>query len=51
MVDPTIIDSNGAYLHNNAVAEEELHSHIRDRDNWRKLWDLSEKLTGEKFSV
>ncbi|GIJ85018.1 hypothetical protein Asppvi_003873 [Aspergillus pseudoviridinutans] len=51
MIDPSITDSNGAFLHNNAVAEEELHSHIRNRDNWTRLWELSEELIGEKFSL
>lgn len=44
MVDPTIEDSSGAFLHNNAVADEELHSHIVDENNWTKLWDLTENL-------
>lgn len=44
MVDPTIDSFNGSYLHNNAVADEELHSHIVDEANWDKLWELSESL-------
>ncbi|KAJ3498040.1 hypothetical protein NLG97_g1439 [Lecanicillium saksenae] len=44
MLDPTIAGSNGAFLHHNAVADEELHSHLIDQDNWDKLWTLSEKL-------
>jgi hypothetical protein len=51
MVDPTIEKSNGAYLHHNAVADEELTSHILNRENWTKLWELSEKLIGEPFAV
>ncbi|KAM0253926.1 hypothetical protein ACHAQJ_007048 [Trichoderma viride] len=51
MVDPTIEKSNGAFLHHNAVADEELTSHILNHDNWTKLWELSEKLIGEPFTV
>ncbi|TQV97575.1 short-chain oxidoreductase [Cordyceps javanica] len=47
MVDPTIADSNGAFLHNNAVADEELHSHIVEEENWDRLWELSEKLIAQ----
>jgi hypothetical protein len=51
MVDPRIEDSNGSFLHNNAVANEELHTHILNRDNWNRLWELSEKLIGEPFTT
>ncbi|KAL1967730.1 hypothetical protein VTN77DRAFT_2987 [Rasamsonia byssochlamydoides] len=51
MIDPTIEDSNGAFLHNNAVADEELHSHILNRDNWTRLWRLSEQFIGEEFTL
>ncbi|KAL7942365.1 NAD(P)-binding protein [Trichoderma barbatum] len=51
MVDPTIEDANGAYLHSNAVANEELTSHILNRDNWIKLWEVSEQLIGEPFTI
>ncbi|RFU72377.1 short-chain dehydrogenase reductase sdr [Trichoderma arundinaceum] len=51
MVDPTIENANGAFLHNNTVADDELTSHILNRDNWTKLWELSEKLIGEPFTV
>ena len=50
MIDPRIEKSNGSYLHNNAIADEELHSHVLNRDNWHKLWELSEKLIGESFT-
>lgn len=51
MVDPTIEESNGAYLHHNAVADDEVTSHVLNRDHWTKLWALSEKLIGEPFNV
>lgn len=51
MIDPNLGDLNGSFLHNNAVANEELHSHIRDRHNWTRLWELSERLIEEKFSL
>lgn len=51
MLDPTIEGFNGSFLHNNAIADDELHSHIRDERNWEKLWKLSEKLIGEDFAL
>ncbi|KAJ5135724.1 uncharacterized protein N7515_005002 [Penicillium bovifimosum] len=51
MVDPTIAEYCGSYLNQNAVADHELHTHINDKDNWARLWELSERLTGEKFSL
>ncbi|BCR90341.1 uncharacterized protein ACHE_60227S [Aspergillus chevalieri] len=51
MIDPTIQEHNGAFLHNNAVADEELHSHIMDQNNWAKLWELSEQMIHESFAV
>ncbi|KAJ6783687.1 hypothetical protein PWT90_08045 [Aphanocladium album] len=47
MVDPTISESNGAFLHHNAVADEELHSHLLNQDNWDRLWTLSENLLAQ----
>ncbi|KAJ5898167.1 hypothetical protein N7504_008455 [Penicillium tannophilum] len=44
MIDPTITDHNGAYLSQNALADDELHSHILDEKNWARLWELSQKL-------
>lgn len=49
MIDPTIENSNGSFLHNNAVADEELTTYIDNVENWDKLWELSEKLIGESF--
>jgi hypothetical protein len=49
--DNSIIEYNGAFLHDNAVADDELHSHILEKANWVKLWELSEKLVGEPFVV
>ncbi|KAL6896195.1 NAD(P)-binding protein [Trichoderma longibrachiatum] len=51
MVDPTIEDASGAFLSRNAVADEQLTSWILNRENWAKLWELSEKLIGEHFSI
>lgn len=51
MLDPTIEEAHGAYLHQNAPAEDHLTSHVLNRDNWTKLWELSEKLVGEPFTV
>ncbi|PTB64138.1 putative short-chain oxidoreductase [Trichoderma citrinoviride] len=51
MTDPTIEDASGAYICRNAVADEQLTSWILNRENWVKLWELSEKLIGEPFAV
>ncbi|KGO67781.1 Short-chain dehydrogenase/reductase SDR [Penicillium italicum] len=51
MIDPTIAEYNGSYLSQNAVSDHELHTHINDEDNWTKLWELSESLTQNKFSL
>ncbi|KAL5366532.1 hypothetical protein BJX96DRAFT_170006 [Aspergillus floccosus] len=51
MIDPTIQGHNGAFLHNNAVANDELNSHTRDPDNQAKLWQLSEQMLHEAFAV
>ncbi|KAL3459000.1 hypothetical protein BJX64DRAFT_301610 [Aspergillus heterothallicus] len=51
MIDPTIQGDNGAYLHNNAVANEELHSHILSEENQERLWKLSEQMIQEPFIV
>jgi hypothetical protein len=51
MIDPTIETSNGSFLHNNAVADEELHSHVVAQSNWARLWGLSENLIGGKFTI
>ncbi|CAG8088290.1 unnamed protein product [Penicillium olsonii] len=51
MIDPTITGYNGSYLNQNAISDHELHTHLRDSNNWTKLWGLSEVLTGETFSL
>ncbi|KAJ5576713.1 hypothetical protein N7535_003639 [Penicillium sp. DV-2018c] len=51
MIDPTIAAYTGSYLCQNAVADRDLHTHVNDHDNWTRLWELSEDLTGEKFSL
>lgn len=45
------LEHNGAFLHNNAVADEELHSYILDQNSWAKLWHLSEQMIHESFVV
>lgn len=44
-------DYNGSYLNQNAVSDHELHTHINDEGNWAELWELSESLTKERFSL
>ncbi|KAJ5587607.1 Short-chain dehydrogenase/reductase SDR [Penicillium hispanicum] len=50
MIDPTIAAHNGSFLKQNAIADDELHSHVREESNWTRLWDLSEDLIGEKYT-
>jgi hypothetical protein len=38
-------------LKQNAVANDDLHSQIRDEQNWTRLWELSEGFIGEKYSL
>ncbi|KAF7133893.1 hypothetical protein CNMCM5793_005359 [Aspergillus hiratsukae] len=51
MIDPTIQGHNGAFLHNNAVANDELNSHTLNSDNQAKLWELSEQMLHDPFAV
>lgn len=52
MIDPCPYpEHNGSYLSQNAVSDHELHTHINDKGNWAKLWELSETLTQGKFSL
>ncbi|KAJ5713908.1 uncharacterized protein N7483_011089 [Penicillium malachiteum] len=51
MIDPTISGHNGAYLKQNALADDELHRHVLKEENWTRLWELSEELIQESFSV
>jgi NAD(P)-dependent dehydrogenase (short-subunit alcohol dehydrogenase family) len=50
MIDPTIADSNGSYLNKNAVSDDELHTHVEEQQNWKRLWELGEDFIQEKFS-
>jgi hypothetical protein len=47
-LDPTIESQSGAYLWNGNVREEQPWTGVEDQE---KLWELSEKLTGEKFEL
>ncbi|UKZ77999.1 hypothetical protein TrVFT333_005733 [Trichoderma virens FT-333] len=51
MIDPTIKGAQGAYLYQNTVGDDDLTSFVLNRENWTKLWELSEKLIGEPFTV
>ncbi|KAJ5740591.1 hypothetical protein N7493_000463 [Penicillium malachiteum] len=51
MIDPTISDHNGAYLSKSLLADDELHRHVLEEENWTRLWELSEKLIQEPFPV
>ncbi|KAJ5243099.1 uncharacterized protein N7469_001426 [Penicillium citrinum] len=49
MIDPTIAGFNGSFISQNAIADDDLHSHIRDEENWTRLWDMSEEMVGVKY--
>ena len=42
-------DFNGSYISQNAIADDDLHTHILDEDNWTRLWEISERLVGVKY--
>lgn len=44
-----VSDSTGSFLNQNAVADDELHSHIQDEKNWDRLWDVSAALAQEQY--
>jgi hypothetical protein len=46
-----ILDFTGSFLKQNAVANEELHSQVRDEQLWTRLWEMSEGFIGEKYSL
>ncbi|KAJ7183621.1 hypothetical protein C8R46DRAFT_1344389 [Mycena filopes] len=48
--DPRISDKAGAYLDNSRVANESIAAHSSDAAIAERLWDITEKIVGEKFS-
>lgn len=48
-LDPAIQPQNGAYLLNGDIAVHPPPDYLRLPENEVRLWDLSEKLVGEKF--
>ncbi|KAJ6449858.1 NAD-P-binding protein [Mycena sanguinolenta] len=49
--DPSITDDSGAYLSECKIATEQAALHATDKEAAKKLWELSEKLVGQKFDV
>ncbi|EXJ83374.1 hypothetical protein A1O1_06996 [Capronia coronata CBS 617.96] len=47
--DPSIVNANGSYLRVCQVSE--VAEHARDEASIEKLWEVSEKLVGEKFVI
>ncbi|KJA19690.1 hypothetical protein HYPSUDRAFT_44061 [Hypholoma sublateritium FD-334 SS-4] len=47
--DPSIVGSNGSYLVDAKLAPEQAAPYATDKDNAKKLWELSETLVGQKF--
>jgi hypothetical protein len=52
MIDSTIsvVDYNGSFLSQNAVANDHMHSHVRDERNITRLWEISEEMIQEKYT-
>jgi len=49
--DPSIADQSGSYLVECQIANEQAAPYSRDKENAKRLWDLSEKIVGQKFDV
>jgi NAD(P)-dependent dehydrogenase (short-subunit alcohol dehydrogenase family) len=49
--DPSIAERSGAYLNDGKVDDEAVKAYAIDEGNAEKLWALSEKLVGEKFTL
>lgn len=49
-LDPALKDHSGAFLNHAAISLLELRPHATGVENQEKLWELSEKLVGQKFS-
>ncbi|RAH71757.1 NAD(P)-binding protein [Aspergillus aculeatinus CBS 121060] len=49
--EPSIAESNGSYLVNNQIADDQAAAYALSRDNAEKLWALTEELVGEKFDL
>ncbi|KAF3915611.1 hypothetical protein ABW21_db0207998 [Orbilia brochopaga] len=47
--DPEIKNANGKYLADCIIADHRVKDYAADKENAKKLWELSEKLTGEKY--
>ncbi|KAF3384903.1 Retinol dehydrogenase 11 [Penicillium rolfsii] len=53
MIDSTIsvVDYNGSFLCQNTVANDHMHSHVRDEQNITRLWEMSEEMIQEKYTL
>ncbi|GLB41039.1 putative NAD-P-binding protein [Lyophyllum shimeji] len=49
--DPSIVDKSGSYLTECKVANEQAAPYALDKEAAAKLWTLSEKIVGQKFTV
>jgi hypothetical protein len=48
-LDPEIESKSGSYLRDGDVWDQEVINYAKGRENWERLWELSEKLVGDKF--
>jgi len=49
--DPSLKEQSGAYLKDVRVADDHRQPYTRDEENSKKLWELAETLTNQKFVV
>jgi len=49
--DPSLKDQSGAYLKDAVVAEDHRQPYARDEEKSKRLWELAETLTNQKFAV
>ncbi|KAK7065064.1 short-chain dehydrogenase/reductase family protein [Favolaschia claudopus] len=49
--DPRLNDKSGSYLDDCAIADKDVAAHAKDPAIAAKLWELTEKVIGEKFTL
>jgi len=50
-LDPSLADQSGAYLEDAKISEIPAEDYATDPKNAERLWELSEKLVGQKFDI
>lgn len=47
--DPSLLEKSGSYLMEGKIASDKAAPYALDKDNAKRLWELSEKIVGQKF--